>query len=469
MSARPLRNVPSIHELLENPTLKALAERLHPSAVVSTMRMVLDEVAAEVHSAATEKALPSVSELVERISRRLLEGQIPQASRAINATGVLLHPELGSPPWPDAAIEAMVAAASGCAIRRWEWPARALDEGGLVRQRLKELTGAEEALVFPSAAAATMATLAAVAGRQEVIVARRHVIRRGDDYDVAQLAEAASARLREVGAANDVGLDDYRQAMGDETGAVLLVRRGGAAAGAGNGQDAGLKELVHLGHERRLPVIHDLGPASLVDLASLGVDYAPQASQSVGDGADLVVFGHEMLGGPPCGIVAGRRGLIEQIDTHPVAKALRPSRPVLAALAATLHRMRSADEARQSIPLVQLVSASAENLKSRAERMAPQLAACDALARAEVVASRGMLVAGCEPCGELPGWSVAVSPRGATVSQLAEALRRDEPAVVGTPEGGRLLLNLRSVPAEADMHLVEAVTGLDRNASAKPK
>jgi len=464
MSVNPLRNIPSIHELLENPALKALAERLHPGAVLSTMRVVLDEVAAEVHSAATEKALPSVSELAERISRRVLEVQVPEPARAINATGVLFHPELGSPPWADAAVEAMVAATGGYTTGR-ATTTRAAGNDSRVRQRIRELTGADDALVAGSAAAAMMATLAVVAGRREVVVARRDVIRRSNDYDLADLADAVSVRLREVGAANETRPDDYRRALDDQVGAVLLVRRGMGAA-TNSGDDLGIKELVALGREKRLPVIHDLGPASLVDLRSFGLEWAPRASGSIEAGADLVLVGHEMLGGPCCGMVAGRRGLIERIEQHAVSRASRLDEALLAALAATLDVMHSADEARRSIPLVQLVCASADNLKSRAERMAPQLAAAGAVDRAEVVASRGTLVGGCEPYGEMAGWSVTLVPKEASVGQLAEALRRARPAVVGTPEGNRLLLNLRSVPAEADLHLVAAVVGLE---PASPK
>lgn len=469
MPANPLRNIPSIHELLENPTLKALAERLHPSAVVSTMRVVLDEVAAEVHTAAAEKALPSVAELAERISRRVLEGRSPVSCAAINATGLLHHPELGSPPWPSPAVEAMVAATNGYAAWRPATPApRTAEFDNLAAERIREFTGAEEALVLGSAAAAMMATLATLGGRNAMVVARRDVIRRGPDYDVAALAEAVSVQLREVGGANDVHLDDYRRALDGETAAILAARRGDGRAGNHGGSPA-ISELAHLAREKRLPVIHDLGPAPLVDFAPAGIDLGPRPGQSIEAGADLVIFGHEMLGGPACGIVAGRRNLVERIAGHAIARASRLGRPVLAALAATLESIRSADEARRSTPLVQLLSASGDNLKQRAERLAPQLAACEVVQTAEVVASRGAVVGGVERYGEMASWSVVIQPRGAGGEQLAEALRLGDPAVVGVVEGGRLLLNLRSVLGEQDLDLVAAVEAVDRNLASKQR
>ncbi|MBN2218597.1 MAG: hypothetical protein JW719_14570 [Pirellulales bacterium] len=458
MSASPLRGIPSIHELLENPTLKTLAERLHPGAVLSTVRMVLDEVGTEVHNAATEKALPSVSELADRISRRLLEVPVPPLARAVNATGVLLHPELGSPPWADAAVEAMVAATGGYATGRAATGPRG--DGALARRRVAGLAGAEDALILCSASAATAATLAAVAGPRAVVVARRDVIRRGADYDLCELAELASVWLREVGAANDARIDDYRRAVDDEAGAILLVRRTDAAA-EGSDSGVGLGDLIHLTREKRLAVIHDLGPASLVDLSSFGVEWEPRVNRRIEAGADLVLFGHEMLGGPSCGIVAGRRSLIERIEHHALARASRAGEADLAALAATLELMQSPDEARRAIPLLQLVCASSDNLKNRAERMAPQMAAAKAVARAEVVASQGSLLGDRDLRGTMAGWSVALHPLHAQVDQMADALRRAEPAVVGLPDGDRLLLNLRSVPAADDLHLVEAVAGLD--------
>lgn len=458
MSASPLRGIPSIHELLENPTLKTLAERLHPGAVLSTVRMVLDEVGAEVHNAATEKALPSVSELADRISCRLLEVPIPPLARAVNATGVLLHAELGSPPWADAAVEAMVAATGGYATGRAAAGPRG--DGALARRRIAGLAGAEDALILCSASAATAATLAAVAGPRAVVAARRDVIRRDADYDLCELAELASVWLREVGAANDARIDDYRRAIDDEAGAILLVRRTDAAAEDAD-SGAGVDDLVHLAREKRLPLIHDLGPASLVDLTSFGVEWEPRVNRRIEAGADLVLFGHQMLGGPRCGIVAGRRGLIERIEQHALARASRAGEADLAALAATLELMQSPDEARRAIPLLQLVCASSDNLKNRAERMAPQMAAAKAVARVEIVASQGSLLGQRDLRGTMAGWSVALYPPNAQADQMADALRRAEPSVVGMPDGDRLLLNLRSVPAADDLHLVTAVAGLE--------
>ncbi len=461
MSANPLRKIPSIHELLENPTLKTLAERLHPGAVVSTVRVVLDEVAAEVHNAATEKALPSVAELAERISRRVLEGQRFEPSKAINATGILLHPELGSPPWPEAAVEAMTAAASGYTTGRPTSSAHIVAAAEPAQQRLKELTGAEGVLIFNSTAAATIATLAAVVGRQEAVIARGQVIRRDPDYHLPELAEAARVALREVGAANDTQLDDYRRAIGEHSGAILIVDRSSVAA-PGSDEDVGLKELVHLGREHRLPLIHDLGPAGLVDLGSLGIDFAPLVSKSVDTGVDLVVFGHELLGGPACGIVAGRRNLIESIGRHVTARSSQVPRPVLAALAATVDLLHSADQARRHVPLLRLLTTSADNLKNRAERLAPQMAATGVVQSAEVVAASGSLMGPHRRRGAVAGWGVALRPKGTSVAQLAEALRRGQPAVIGQ-EDDRLLVNLRSVSAEEDMQLVEVIEGLDRS------
>jgi L-seryl-tRNA(Ser) seleniumtransferase len=219
-----------------------------------------------------------------------------------------------------------------------------------------------------------------------------------------------------------------------------------------------LDELVALGRKHRLPVIHDIGSGALVDFAQFGFQGEPVAAESIRSGADLVLFsGDKLLGGPQCGIIVGRRELVQRIAAHPMMRALRVDKLTFAALAATLRIYRDPQRAREEIPLLHLLSTSIENLRNRAERLAPQLAAARAVRDAQAMADVTFLGGGSIPTQQMPTWCVSLAPRELTVDQLAKALRTGTPAVVGRVKEDRLLLDLRSVPPRQDRLLVAAV------------
>jgi L-seryl-tRNA(Ser) seleniumtransferase len=457
MSPNPLRSIPSVNELLESPAIKAVVDRIHPGAVMATVRSVLDEVAAEMRSAAVERTWPSVSELAERISRRVFDGDAPDVKPAINATGVLFHPELGCPPLADDAVKAMVVAAGEYTLG--PGPGAQRDSAGqsdCVERLLKNLTGAEAAFVAVSDAAATVLALAALAAGREVIVARAQMIQRGDHYRWPELAAAAGVALREVGAVNHLLPEDYARAITDRSAALAVVHPGSVAV-AGSTAVATLEDVVSLGRHHALPVVHDLGPAGLFDLAPFGLAAVPVVSQSIAAGADLVLFGHEMFGGPACGIIAGRQTWVDRIRRAAMAGAFQPPPPTLAALAATLRLIETPEKARRTIPVLQLATTSAENLKNRAERLAAQIGAAAAVESAEPAPTAGSLYPAPVIGAELPGWCVRIKPSGISVARLAEALRSGAPAVVGLAEQDHLVLNLRSVLPRQDTALVEAI------------
>jgi L-seryl-tRNA(Ser) seleniumtransferase len=462
MSPNPLRNLPSVNELLENQALRAVVDRIHPGAVMATIRSVLDEVATEVHNAAAERTWPSVSELAERISRRVFDSTPPGARTAINATGIILHPDLGPPPLADDAVKAMVIAAGEYTLGPSDAaPSDFPPENSFVEGLLRELTGAEAAMVLHNDAAATLLVLAAMAGGREAIAARGQLIDRGCRYHLLDLAAAADAAFREVGAVNRLCVDDYAGAIADRTALLLHVHPGSVEIG---GADAvTLEELVALGRQRQLPVVDDLGAAALFDLASFGLRSIPVVSRSVAAGVDAVLFGHELLGGPACGVIVGRRDWIEAIRRHPMAAVFRPEQPTLAALAATLRLARTPEQARRAIPLLQLATTSADNLQNRAERLAAQMTAAKTVKNAEAIAVPGTVRVSPGLGGEFAGWGVRLKPSGGSAARLAERLQKSEPAVIGQVEPDSLLLNLRSVLPRQDVALIDAVESLGEN------
>jgi L-seryl-tRNA(Ser) seleniumtransferase len=456
-----LRKIPSVSELLDSPPLRSLVNKVSHHVVVTSVRTFLDEVRSEVQSAASDMSLPDVGEMAERIARRIQQRETPTLRPVINATGILLHTGLGRAPLATAAIEEMAAVAR-------DYASVELDlESGQRSQRvvavealLKQLTGAEAALVVNNNAAATMLTLAALAAGREVVVSRGELIEIGGSFRLPDVMTTSGAVLREVGTTNISRLEDYRRAIGERTAALMAVHTSNYRV-VGFTSAVPLNELTTLAREAQLPLIHDIGSGAVSDFAEFGLTDEPVAAQSVRIGADLVLFsGDKLLGGPQCGIIVGRRPLVEQIGRHPMSRALRVDKLTLAALAATLRLHRQPAVARREIPLLQFLSTSTENLKNRAHRLAPQIAACPAVASAEAMESSTYLGGGSVPTQELPTWCIALTPSQGGADRLSAALRTGRPAVVGRIQNERLLLDLRTVFPRQDQELVAAVSAL---------
>jgi L-seryl-tRNA(Ser) seleniumtransferase len=329
-----------------------------------------------------------------------------------------------------------------------------------VEDLLRELTGAEAALVVNNNAGATLLALAALATGKEVIVSRGQLIEIGGSFRLPEVMVSSGAILREVGTTNKTRLDDYERAIGDKTAALLLVHPSNFVV-AGFAESVALTDLVRLGRLKNLPVIHDIGSGALVDFAQFGFSDEPVAGTSIKQGADLVMFsGDKLLGGPQCGILIGRRQLIEQAAHHPLARALRVDKLTLGALAATLKLYRDSEQARHRVPLLQLLSAPLDNLRTRAQRLAPQMAACPAIAAADAIADVTYLGGGAVPAQKLATWCVALTPSEMSVDRLAARLRTGKPAVVGRVREERLYLDLRTVFPRQDLDLVAAVRAL---------
>lgn len=458
MATNLFRSLPSVSELLDSPPLKTLTNRLNRNVVVSGVRTFLDEVRAELSTAAQDRALPHVSEMAERIARRILQGEEPALRPVINATGILLHTGLGRAPLAEPAIAALVEVARNYASVELDLDGgRRSQRMGAVEPLLRELTGAEAAAVFNNNAGATLITLAALAAGREVIVSRGELIEIGGSYRLPEVMAAGGAILREVGTTNKTRLDDYRQAVGPQSAALMQVHTSNYRV-VGFTETPALAELVALGRELRLPVIHDVGSGALFDFARYGASDEPVVGASIRAGADLVLFsGDKLVGGPQAGIIVGRRELVERIVRHPLARALRVDKLTLAALAATLKLYRRLDDAEREIPLLMLLTTSVANLEQRAARLAAQMAAVPGIARAEVLADVTFLGGGSVPTQQLPTVCVALAPIEGGAERLAAALRAGEPAVVGRVREERLLLDLRTVFPRQDIELVRAV------------
>lgn len=462
MPSNVLRNIPSVSELLESPPLKGLVDKVSHNVVVSRVRTILDDLRHDVQHAAAEIPLPSVSELAERIARRIQQEEVPPLRPVINATGILLHTGLGRAPLAESAIDEMVAVARGYASVELDLKTGQRSQRVVAVERLLcELTGAEAALVVNNNAGATMLTLAAIAAGREVIVSRGQLVEIGGSYRLPDVMSTSGCILREVGTTNKTRVDDYRHAIGEATAALMLVHTSNYKV-VGFTDMPEVDDLVPVAREHGLPLIHDIGSGALVDFSRFGFHDEPLASVSLKAGADVVLFsGDKLLGGPQCGIVLGKRTYIDRITRHPMTRALRVDKLTLAALAGTLRLYRKPEAALNEIPLLHLLDTSLENLKHRAQRLAPQLAAAGAIADADVIAGETFLGGGSIPTQKLPTWCVAVRPAHGSVDRLAAALRTGTPAVVGRVQQDQLIFDLRSVLPRQDQLLVDAVLAVD--------
>lgn len=457
----PLRNIPSVNELLESPQLANLVDKVSHNVVVKEVRGFLEKVREEAQSTASEMNVPTPTELAERIADWIVKREESALRPVINATGILLHTGLGRAPLAKEAVQAMGEVAEYASVELDLTTGERSQRVAAVERLLKELTGAEAAAVVNNNAAATLLTLAAIGRDQQVIVSRGQLIEIGGSYRLPDVMSASGTKLREVGTTNKTRIGDYESAISEETAAMMRVHTSNFKV-VGFTEEPTLAELVALGRKRNLPVIDDIGSGALIDFGKYGIKDEPIASESIKAGADIVLFsGDKLVGGPQCGIIVGKKSLVQKISKHPMMRAMRVDKIILAALAATLRLYRDVATAEESLPLLARLSAPIENLKNRAERLAPQLAAATVVDQAEAIKDKTFLGGGSVPTQEIPTWCVALKPHGINVDELSKRLRIGTPAVVGRIQQDRLLIDLRSVLPHQDSLITDAVTKIE--------
>ena len=451
------RHLPSVNEILDSPPLRKMASHVNPQLVATGVRDFLANLRDKVQSAAAGVSVPTPTDIADQISKWFDGGRQPGARPVINATGVLLPAGIGAP-LAERALQAVAETAAGYAHAELD-PAtgQVAPRTAGVGKLLARLTGAESAIVVHSHAAAIWLVLSTLAAGKAVLVSRGQLFEVGEGYRLPDLIAASGCRLHEVGTTNKTRGADFSAAINEQT-AVLFQAHSGSFQVAGATESTSLEQLATLGKQHHLPVIADLGIGGLWDLGRYQMRGEPVASESIAAGADLVIFsGDKLLGGPECGIVVGKRGLLEKISKHQLLRALEVDKLNLAALAATLELYQDANLAEQSIPLLSLLATPLENLRNRAERLVPQLRACAAFSAVEALADEASLEEGSPPSQRIATWTIALTPAKGTANGLAQMLRGGSPAVLCRIKNERLLLDLRSVFPRQDSELVAAV------------
>ena len=424
-------------------------ERYSREAVAEVVRARLAEARRRIGQG---EPAPGADDLLAEIERAAMALYEPSLRPVINATGVLIHTNLGRAPLSHEAMEAVQQAAQGYSnleleLATGERGSRHVHVEGLLCQ----LTGAEAALAVNNNASAVMLALTALAQEWEVIVSRGEAVEIGGGFRIPDVLKQSGARLVEVGTTNRTYLADFEEAIGEQTAALLRVHTSNFKI-TGFVHAPSMEEMAACGARHDLPLLHDIGSGCLLDTREFGLAHEPTPQESIAAGADLVFFsGDKLLGGPQAGIVLGKRRYVDRLKGHPLARALRLDKLTLAALAVTLlHYVKG--EAPRKVPIWRMISVPIQTLERRARRWAR--AAGEA---ARVVDSSSTLGGGSLPGELLPSRVLAISGAGSRLLELAGRLRQGSPPVLGRIEGERLLLDPRTVTPEQDRALMAAL------------
>ncbi len=457
-----LRRIPAVDEILRRPAVEAWS-KTHPHAVlVEAIRGVLAGLRERIlagEDIRSEDLDPAG--LLPRVEARLIALLRPSLRRVLNATGVVVHTNLGRSPLPAEAVEAVRRVAEGYSnleydVARGERGKRFVHVEGLLR----DLTGAEAATVVNNNAAAVLLVLNALAAGKEVLVSRGELIEIGGSFRIPDVMARSGARLREVGTTNKTRLADYEEAVGPDTALLLKVHTSNFAI-VGFTEDVPVSDLSGLGRGRGIPVVHDLGSGSFVDLAQIGIGPEPTVGASLKSGADVVTFsGDKLLGGPQAGIIVGKRNLLDRIRSNPLARAVRIDKLTLAALEAVLRIYRDEPEgAVKKIPVLSMLTAAPADLKRRAQKLAEMIRReVGDRAAISVQPEQSQAGGGALPLGNLPTWAASVLPADVSVSRLEALLRENDPPVIARVKEGCVLFDPRTL-RDADFPVVALAVG----------
>ena len=452
------RRIPSVDRLLAVAEVQALCERYGRRHTVAALREELTALRERLRNGEAFDPARDVTRLASRLRSTLDARRQSSLVPVINATGVVLHTNLGRAPLAPAALRAVLAVAGRYSNLEYE-----LEEGARgsrtshVEPLLRRLTGAEAALVVNNGAAAALLALAALGSGREVIASRGELVEIGGAFRVPEVVAQSGAVLVEVGTTNRTRVGDYERAITAQT-RVLLKTHPSNYRIVGFAEAPGRRELAALAHARGLLLVEDLGSGSLVALASCGLPDEPTVGECIAQGSDVVTFsGDKLLGGPQAGIAVGTRACIEAMGRHPLARALRADKMTLAALEATL-RLYDEGRALEEVPALRMLAATPAQVRRRAARVAAALSGTKGL-RCDIVEEESLPGGGALPLSTLPSVAVRLTVPGRSAREMARACLAQRPPVAGRIHRDAFLLDMRTVAAAEVAALVASIRG----------
>lgn len=456
------RRLPSVDRVLlalkDQGVLAAFPRR----AATLCVREVLDEARRRLRSDADASAVQTTTQAIVEQAETLLRRRFGTSlRRTINASGVILHTNLGRAPLSQAAQVAVAEATGYSALEIDLETGERGSRHGHLESLLAATTGAEVGFAVNNAAAAVVLSLAAMAGGRGVVVSRGELVEIGGSFRMPEVMAQSGARLVEVGTTNRTYLADYEGALGPDAALLLKVHRSNFTQ-QGFVHDVSLSELVGLGRRREMPVLYDLGSGCLVDLSAVGLPKEPTVQEAIATGVDLVVFsGDKLLGGPQAGVIVGRRAAVEQCRRHPLARAFRLDKLDLAALAATLRAYIDPGQAWREIPVLWMLSRAQAGRRRRALRLARAAGkVLGASASVSVIDTTGEVGGGSLPGAPIPSAALVVRPTIARPESWAARLRQGTTPVVALIRGDALLLDVLALLPGDDRLLLGAMRAL---------
>jgi L-seryl-tRNA(Ser) seleniumtransferase len=458
MADNPFRNLPSVNDVVETAVVQELHQRHDHDLIVGVIRQELDQWRCRLKAGEAGNGELTAETVAEGARRRLEQQLRPKLRPVINATGIVLHTNLGRAPIGQDAARAAYEAAHGYLNLELnlETGTRSSRQDA-VREWVCRLTGAESATAVNNNAAATVIALRALCQGKEVIVSRGQLIEIGGSFRIPEIMAVSGAVLREVGTTNITRLADFERAIGPGTAALMQVHTSNYRV-SGFTKSVALTDLVALGKDRGLKVIDDIGSGAMLDFARFGFSGEPVARDSITAGVDLVLFsGDKLLGGPQAGILAGKKEHIARIEKDPLMRAFRLDKMTLAALEATLRLYLDAEHALLEVPVLRMLGAPLAELHRRAEALAERLRAITPLASVAVAEDVAYVGGGSLPDQKMTSWVVEISAGGLSDAEFARRLRTGDPAVMARIRDGKVILDVRTVFPQQEDGLTAAV------------
>lgn len=431
-----LRELPSVEQILQTQTAAELIATYGRPLTLTAIRFILDETRAH-FKLDPKPALPSIDMLLTQAESQLSTWTKPALIPVINATGVILHTNLGRAPLSDATMRAMDSVSRGYSNLEYD-----LEKGARgsrlthAQSVLQQLTGAESAIIVNNNASAVLLVLSALANKKRVVISRSQLVEIGGGFRVPDVMKQSGAKLVEVGTTNKVHLRDYEEEL-NATGTLIMRVHPSNFKVIGFTEEPELKDIVELAHKAGVFVVDDLGSGALLDTAKYGLAHEPTVQESLAAGVDVVCFsGDKLLGGPQAGIIAGRKELIDKIRKHPLARAVRADKACLAGVTATLlHYLK--DEAEREIPILKMMSLSLKQVKGRAEAWALELG------QGEVVEGESTVGGGSLPGESFKTYLLSLAVK--SPDKFLKKLRGQNPPIIARTENDKILLDPRTV------------------------
>lgn len=460
-----LRAIPPVNEILDRPEVKALIERFGKGIVIENITMVIEEYRSQIDLDLQKEAMQfktreEIAEYLESMLNEVLEeSESLGLKRVINATGIVLHTNLGRAPLPEKAIELMREVSGDYCNLEFD-----LDTGtrgsrhSHIEPLISRITGAESAIIVNNNAAAVFLCLNTLANNKEVIISRGQQVEIGGSFRIPDIIERSSAKMSEVGTTNKTRLMDYSNAVTENTAVLLKVHTSNYKV-TGFTEEVTLPEMVGLGRDKGLIVMEDLGSGCLYDLSMLGLPYEPTVQDSIRQGVDIVTFsGDKLLGGPQAGIIAGKKDLIDKIKKNPLTRMVRCDKTTIAAMAAVLSLYMNLDKVVEYIPILKMMALKEDELSTNAIELEKLInTSLEGRFKTDIVDDLDEVGGGSLPGVILNGKAVALTSPNLSVNEIQAQLRRAQIPIICRINKERVLLNVRTIEKSNYPVIVEAL------------